>query len=904
MAKGVKKIKVVKKTESDFKSKWDLGISDKLNYFEVENSVYTKLSDPSKDLITVVPNQFVYFAVAAWFEDTTDAEKQKDLTWMLQETNRVIISQKTISGLKNYGIKIPKKLSGVYTYYVEASLFGKRDLNNQSGLYVRGYCPPKITNSAWAKHKGGNDVRKTHEFSYGDVLHLNLQTEGLNGDFVDVTIFRRKTGADQPIFTYTGVKVIDGEVNLEIKNTHAWYSLVGLPSSTEEFYVKVKHKKKADYVSDGKDTAHARFLRIKPNISSKNIDISKSNAPYKIGKVDINSDRYEPCKFEQIKIIETKEEEGKKIETSVLVFDNGKALKASKNNLAEKIERSIYFNFDSILLESESKTKLDNILKFLLEHRGSTINLSGYACVIGKQNYNKVLSKNRADAVKKFFVDGGLDVSRVFSVGKGEVDPTDDKIGRDNIKYKNELDYKENRRVDIVFTFYAHDAETIIYETIAPAIDTKKRITIDVLGQETWACFRENNVHKNQIGIVNVGQKIDRGTQATLVQTPGVYEIYSDLSRFNAFPLQYIWPAATNPNQFKLYIHSCRWFSNKKNATVLIKVYPDIKWELAFEFQVEASNYKAANMPAGEIYKKHQEKARKAGYERWRLNEHGKLPIALGVGLSAQWNDKKTKREFKNEISTKIEAFAKVMAKAINIGQDAVNFAQSAAKATSFPVAFDVKYPNLVFVGAWSLERFNDDLKVNTKGEINIALKPLIGIKGIVDIIGAAITTASYATTANPAAARLISQFRGGLEKLGASLTFEAEFYGELEVEFNGLEIIKGKVKANSKTTIGGKLGIRIIFEMNIDIGKLDGKQILPVKASFKAELSADGYFGGDLVIDSDSDGIFVQPVLKFSGVKISGEIKGEVGWWKSSFKLEEVIVKEDDLYLDKKYIN
>ena len=71
------------------------------------------------------------------------------------------------------------------------------------------------------------------------------------------------------------------------------------------------------------------------------------------------------------------------------------------------------------------------------------------------------MSQRRADIVKKFFADGGLEVGRIISVGRGEVDPTDDKQGRDNIKYRNEYDYRQNRRVDISFVFYAHDAHTI-----------------------------------------------------------------------------------------------------------------------------------------------------------------------------------------------------------------------------------------------------------------------------------------------------------------------------------------------------------------------------------------------------------------------------------------------------------
>ncbi|QYS87055.1 hypothetical protein JJC03_03540 [Flavobacterium oreochromis] len=54
---------------------------------------------------------------------------------------------------------------------------------------------------------------------------------------------------------------------------------------------------------------------------------------------------------------------------------------------------------------------------------------------------------------------------------------------------------------------------------------------------------------------------------------------------------------------------------------------------------INVSNYKAANMPAGNIYAKHQEKAREAGYKRWQIEKNGKIPISLGLGLSAEWDN-------------------------------------------------------------------------------------------------------------------------------------------------------------------------------------------------------------------------------------------------------------------------
>lgn len=91
---------------------------------------------------------------------------------------------------------------------------------------------------------------------------------------------------------------------------------------------------------------------------------------------------------------------------------------------------------------------------------------------------------------------------------------------------------------------------------------------------------------------------------------------------------------------------------------------------------------------------------------------------------------------------------------------------------------------------------------------------------------------------------------------------------------------------------------------MKLEIGKIKNRQILPIDISFKAEAAADGYFGGELRIDSDEIGWFIEPVLKFSGIIFTAEIEGEVGWWKSSFKIEEKIIPEETKKLEKKYLN
>ncbi|WP_353146792.1 OmpA family protein [Chryseobacterium sp.] len=858
--------------------------------------------------ITIKPDQNVHFDVLEWLPGTTDEDKKKELIWMQQTSSRqrILVQRPSRTG---YDFLIEKQYCGSYYYYIEASLSGKRDSNN-TGLYVRGWCDPKIVSSKWTTQPGSKTSIKNNQknqyISYGHIVYLNLMTEGLNGNKLSVELWNRQTARkDKLVFTYHDVQVIDGEVNLKIENTYTWMGFVNNIQNVEEFYIKVKDTASNAYVKDRLgDELHGIYLNVKNKVVTTNANVSRNQTPTKVYKPDVSTVRYEPCKFEVIKITESEVKDGKASTTTTRVFENGKGLKLLTPP-QENIQRTIYYKFDSTIIDKDGEAVLNNILKFLLEHKGSTINLSGYACVIGKQNYNKGLSQRRADIVKKFFADGGLEPGRIISVGKGEVDPTDDKMGRDNIRYKNERNYENNRRVDISFVFNAHDAQTVNYEVVAPTVSTKKELTIDITGFETRSCFRDSrNKHKKEIEITDVGQQIDKGDTKKTFTTPSFnYKVYSDMSRLSAFPIEYIWPIGTKPNQFHMHVHTCRYYSNEKRTTVLMKVFPDIKWELAVEFLVNVSNYKAANMPPGNVYAQHQEKSRQAGYKRSRINETGKVPISIGLGLSAEWDAGKEKRSFTNEFSDKIELVAKMIAKAMNILQNAINYAQSAAKETAIPVGFNIRYPKFTIVGKWYLERVNERSTLSVIGEVGFGFKPLIGAEVVIDILGAAIAAASYGATGNPAAARIINKFRGGLEKLGASVTFTATFYGELEMTVDALKIdsVNG-INMQGKTTIGGKMGATIELSVSVEVGRVKGTKAKPIM-TFKAAAKADSYFGGDVVLDSDSKGLFIQPVLKFSGVVLSVEIEGEVGWWKSNFKVEEKAIQEETYYLEKKYL-
>ncbi|TDW50122.1 hypothetical protein EV144_102557 [Flavobacterium sp. 270] len=295
MAKGVKKIKWAR-----------------------TGRVISNMSVPNKKVV-IYPDQEVSFEIESWYNDTTEEEKKKNVTWILQEakTKKEIAKKLMLSSAPKF-VSIPKNLCGPYEYYLEASLSGKRDFYNETGLIIRGDCPPKIISSKWCSTNNGDDVRKTNFFSYGEKIYLNLKTEGLNGHLnLSIDVFRRITlGTNVSIRRYVNVAVIDGEINLEINNSYNWYSAIKNKKEVEEFYVQVFDPVNRTYITDNNnDTEHARFLRVKNNIASMEVKPPVNLSPLKVGEPDKNYMSYKYCKYTTIKM------------NDKLLFDESKLVK-------------------------------------------------------------------------------------------------------------------------------------------------------------------------------------------------------------------------------------------------------------------------------------------------------------------------------------------------------------------------------------------------------------------------------------------------------------------------------------------------------------------------------------------------------------------------------------------------
>ena len=85
----------------------------------------------------------------------------------------------------------------------------------------------------------------------------------------------------------------------------------------------------------------------------------------------------------------------------------------------------IYFAFNSIGIQQNEKTKLNDILKTLKENPEMKVTVTGWCDTKGSVAVNKRISRQRAEAVKTWLAKNGIEANRITAIGNGSDDTQD-----------------------------------------------------------------------------------------------------------------------------------------------------------------------------------------------------------------------------------------------------------------------------------------------------------------------------------------------------------------------------------------------------------------------------------------------------------------------------------------------
>lgn len=109
----------------------------------------------------------------------------------------------------------------------------------------------------------------------------------------------------------------------------------------------------------------------------------------------------------------------------------------------QEIAQSIFFGFDEFNIRASERDKLAEVANLLEIEPGLRIIAEGHTSWHGTEQYNLGLGDRRAQAVKNFLVNLGVDGSRVSASSMGELEANQDAD-------RNDAAAVQDRRVDLI----------------------------------------------------------------------------------------------------------------------------------------------------------------------------------------------------------------------------------------------------------------------------------------------------------------------------------------------------------------------------------------------------------------------------------------------------------------------
>ena len=118
------------------------------------------------------------------------------------------------------------------------------------------------------------------------------------------------------------------------------------------------------------------------------------------------------------------------------------ATPGSAEDFNKNVANTVYFGFDKYNLTPEAKDTLGQVSSWLKMYTQRNITVEGHTDRRGTVEYNLALGNRRAESVKSFLVESGVDSSRVSTISYGKESPVSEG--------KNEQDHAMDRRAQAI----------------------------------------------------------------------------------------------------------------------------------------------------------------------------------------------------------------------------------------------------------------------------------------------------------------------------------------------------------------------------------------------------------------------------------------------------------------------
>ena len=177
-------------------------------------------------------------------------------------------------------------------------------------------------------------------------------------------------------------------------------------------------------------------------------------------------------------------------------------LTQEEEDILSKALGDLRFGFDKDEIDYSSYVALTDLTVLMHKNPDIYLLIEGHASPEGTEEYNMSLSARRAKSVQKFFIDRGLDKSRMIIDFYGENNPKNDNLTED--------EKAENRRVEFEIKYHLYDqqsAENILKEYNKLLGQDSEGSVVDMLEEKEVENIQELNEEGESIETENLSDE-------------------------------------------------------------------------------------------------------------------------------------------------------------------------------------------------------------------------------------------------------------------------------------------------------------------------------------------------------------------------------------------------------------